>query len=81
MSPILHERPIVDFPQKPEEFVLLTILLETIAGVHIGILVVVYLGRIEHEQFFGIVVVELLNFLRKSHLVDDLVVYHLLIVR
>lgn len=81
MPPILHERPIVDFLQKPQEFVLLTILLEAIAGVHIGIFVVVYLGRIEHEQFFGIVVVKLLNFLRKSHLVDDLVVYHLLIVR
>jgi hypothetical protein len=81
LSPVLHERPIVDFLQQLEELVLLTIFFEAIGGVHIAIFVVVYLGRIEHEQFLGIVVVKLLNFLRKRHLVDDLVVYHLLIAR
>jgi hypothetical protein len=81
LPPVLHQRAFIDFLEKLDESILLAILFEAVAGVDISALIVVDLGGIEHEQLFGVVIVQLLDLLRKSHLVYDFVVYHLLIAR
>lgn len=80
LPPVLHQRPFVDLFQQFDELILLVVLFETVAGVD-WVVVVPDLRGIKHQQFFSIVTVQFLDLLGEGHLIDDLVVYHLLVTR
>jgi len=77
LAPVFHKWSFIDFPKQLKELVI-KVIFESVAVVGDAVKIIGF-GWVEHQQLFGIIIVQFLYFLRKSDLVDYLIVNHLLI--